>query len=66
MKDSEKINNLREMVEYASIIIGDCKYFVYSQFSSTPGREELLLRIDGYEKFLNDNFKPEVINGTDQ
>ena len=65
MKDSEKINNLREMVEYATVIIGDCKYFIYQQFSSTIGREELLRRIDGYEKYLNENFKPEVINGTD-
>lgn len=66
MKDSEKINNLREMVELATVIIGDCKYFIYHQFSSTVGREELLRRIDGYEKYLNDNFKPEVINGTDK
>ena len=62
MKNSQKINNLREMVEYATVIIGDCKHFIYQQFSSTIGREELLRRIDGYEKFLNDNFKPEVIN----
>lgn len=65
MKDSEKINNLREMVEFATIIIGDCKEFIYQQFSSTIGREELLRRIYGYEKYLNENFKPEVINGTD-
>lgn len=63
MKDSEKINNLREMVEFGTVIIGDCKHFIYQQFSSTIGREELLRRIDGYEKYLNENFKPEVING---
>jgi hypothetical protein len=66
MTDLQKINNLREMVEYATVIIGDCKHFVYSQFTSTVGREELLKRIEGYELYLNENFKPEVINGTNQ
>lgn len=62
MKDSEKINNLREMVEYASVIIGDCKEFIYQQFSSTEGRGRILREINGFENFLNENFKPEVIN----
>jgi len=63
MTNQQRINQLREMVEYASVIIGDCKGFIASQFSSTIGREKLLREIDGYEKFLNENFKPEVING---
>lgn len=65
MNNKQRVNQLREMVECATVIIGDCKEFVHQQFSSTIGREELLRRIDGFEKFLNDNFKPEVINPED-
>lgn len=66
MTDRERINHLREMVELATVIIGDCKYFIYSQFSSTVGREELLRRIDGYEKYLNVNFTPRLINSEEK
>lgn len=65
MTNRQRVNQLREMVEYASVIIGDCKEFVHQQFSSTVGRERLLREIDGYEKFLTENFKPEVINPED-
>ena len=56
MKDRERINQLREMVEYASVIIGDCKEFIHVQFSGTPGRERLLRENYGYENFLTVNF----------
>lgn len=66
MTDTEKINILRETIELGAMTISACEIFISLVSQDTPGYKEIKKQIQHFKDVMEINFKPEVINGSDQ